>query len=192
MDTHMNDLTPNIFLERATGEDTAAEAHVSELTIGYIAIVGSVLFNVGVAAVIWHVGPMAGRIVDWFPAFPHQQQIETGLFILAVATPLLNALYQILFVATAQITITTQRATSKIGVFSRKTRPEELFRVSVPTVDEPLLYRLFGRGNVTINFIEDSRRKMVLPCVKNPVAVCEEIRTLASRARRANAVRVVE
>lgn len=192
MDTHMNDLTPNIFLERATGEDTAAEAHVSKLKIGYISIVPSVLFNVGVAMALWYVGPLVGRVIDWFPAFAYQQQIETALFVVAVATPLLNALYQILFIATAEITITTQRVTSRIGVFSRKTRPEELFRVSVPTIEEPFIYRLFRRGNVTINFIENSRRKMVLPCVAHPIAVCDEIRTLASRARRDNAVRVVE
>jgi len=188
----MTQAPPTIYLERATGEDTAAEAHVMSAHIGQITIFWSVCFNLLIAGVIFAVGPIAGRFLAMLPAFPYQPIITTGLYVLAVAAPLLNALYQIVFIATARITITTQRLQFSTGVFSRSDSNVELFRVRDITVTKPLLTRVFRRGDLRIWSTDASDRYSIMSALKKPNETAELLRTLAARSRQAHGVRVVE
>ena len=188
----MTHAPPTVYLERATGEDTAAESHVMSPRVGYITIAGVVCLNIAIATVIYLIGPLAGRLLALLPAFPYQGIAATGLYVVAVIAPLLNALYQIAFIATARVTITTQRLQFSTGVFSRADSNIELFRVRDITVTKPLLTRLFRRGDLRIWSTDASDSHAIVSAIKKPNETAELLRTLAARSRQAHGVRVVE
>jgi uncharacterized membrane protein YdbT with pleckstrin-like domain len=78
------------------------------------------------------------------------------------------------------------------GVFNRKTEEIELYRVRDSSLDEPLLLRLFGAGNVVVYAIDSSAPTIVLRGVRAAADVRQKLRAAVEAVREQKRVRSIE
>jgi uncharacterized membrane protein YdbT with pleckstrin-like domain len=88
--------------------------------------------------------------------------------------------------------VTNERLKISTGVFTRRTEELELYRVKDTSLIEPLLYRLFGAGNVVLTSADESTPSVTLEAVPNARGLREEIRRHVEVRRDRKRVRFAE
>lgn len=113
-----------------------------------------------------------------------------------VLSPLLVPLFVLLWkwieLKNQRYALTTERLQTRSGVFNKRTDDLELYRIRDTVIEEPLLYRLFGAGNIRMQTSDRSHPEFVIPAVKEPHHVTEHIRAQVERLRQLKRVREVD
>lgn len=81
---------------------------------------------------------------------------------------LLNLAYQVLRVYCIRYEITSEELRHYSGIFRRKHEYVELYRVKDYRVERPLVYRLFGLGNLIIYTSDKTTPIFRLDAIRNP------------------------
>lgn len=90
------------------------------------------------------------------------------------------------------ITVTTERISSRTGVFTRRNRDMELYRVKDTTLHEPFFMRLVGLANIEIVSSDKTTPLFVLPAMKNAESLRQKIRVNVERMRKEKQVRELD
>ena len=80
----------------------------------------------------------------------------------------------------------------EVGVFNKKSTHIELYRVKDYRIDEPLIMRILGLGNLELITSDKTIDDLVLYAIKNPKEVKEGIRDLVEKRRDEKGVREVD
>lgn len=104
------------------------------------------------------------------------------LLLICVAAAL-YALYKFLIINSATYTITSQRIIRRSGVFNRTTFEIELYRVKDVHLFEPIYYRPFKLGNISLISSQRSVPVFQLTAIKNAMQVREQLRHLVEKRR---------
>ena len=88
--------------------------------------------------------------------------------------------------------LTSQRLRKKWGVLTRRGEEVELYRVEDTNPTAPLLYRLYGRGNVEVLSTDRTADTLTLRAIANHEDIRNQIRERVEAMRRAKGVRLVE
>ncbi|MBD3777213.1 MAG: PH domain-containing protein [Thiotrichales bacterium] len=105
-----------------------------------------------------------------------------GLFFWTVL-PLFFMYWKYLTTKNTKFEITSQRLLVQQGVFNKVTEQIELYRVKDIHLDEPILMRIFGLGNIRLNTSDKEFSEEVLPAMSNAVELKETIRNLVEALR---------
>ena len=114
------------------------------------------------------------------------------VLLLVALLPLLWAGKKWLDVRTTQFELTTQRLRFRRGLLAKHTDELELYRVRDWQLHEPLLYRLFRLGTLTLITSDQSTPTVVLPALPNVHDVREQLRTNVEIMREKKKVREVD
>ncbi len=152
----------------------ARKAHLVEM------IGGSALTLVGSIAVLWlWISP--ARSNGWIAlAAP---VMLAGLYLLAKLWVDLKSM---------QYRLTNQRLFVLKGLFSKETQELELFRIKDIAVQQSLLQRVLGYGQVLIVSSDDTTPTLTLRGIANPIGIKELIRENYKEARKALGLRATE
>jgi uncharacterized membrane protein YdbT with pleckstrin-like domain len=125
------------------------------------------------------------------------QVVNLGTYLLCLllfwlVVPLLYALWRWIDTRLTEYELTSQRLVFRSGIFNRKTEEIELYRVRDSSLDEPLLLRLFGAGNVVLYATDSSTPTLVLQAVKQAEEVRQKLRAAVETARDQKRVRSLE
>jgi uncharacterized membrane protein YdbT with pleckstrin-like domain len=88
--------------------------------------------------------------------------------------------------------LTTQRLKITRGILSRRLDELELFRVKDYAMDQPLLLRLVGLGNLTLVTSDASTPRIALRAIPGVQAVREKLRTAVQSERDRKRVRELD
>jgi len=136
---------------------------------------------------------VVGAYVFIAPRLPTSNQpaaalIALGLCLLASAP----VFWAWLNVKTTTCTLTTERYIEAKGVFGRKTRNLELYRVKDFTVHQPFWLRLLGLGYVDLVSSDVSDPKFVVGAIRKPQDVAAMFRKYTERYRQRRGVREID
>jgi uncharacterized membrane protein YdbT with pleckstrin-like domain len=106
--------------------------------------------------------------------------------------PVFVALKRFLQTACERITLTDQRLILRRGVLSRTTDYVELYRVKDSNFTQPFAERLVGLGTIRLRTTQDSAPVVLLPGMRSPEALWNQIRGLVEARRDAKGVREVD
>lgn len=106
--------------------------------------------------------------------------------------PLLWTCWRMLQTTCHGYTLTTQRLRERSGVFAVQVDELELYRVKDISVRQPLLQRLFGRGQVILITSDKSTPKIVLNAIPAPNQVADLIRRHVELCRVDKGVREID
>jgi len=109
-----------------------------------------------------------------------------------LVVPIFYALWRWIDTRLTEYELTSQRLVFRSGVFNRKTEEIELYRVRDSSLDEPLLLRLFGTGNIVLYATDSSAATFVLRAVKAAADVRQKLRAAVEAARDLKRVRSIE
>ena len=109
-----------------------------------------------------------------------------------LVVPVFYALWRWIDTHLTEYELTSQRLVFRSGVFNRKTEEIELYRVRDSSLDEPLLLRLFGTGNIVLYATDSSAATFVLRAVKAAADVRQKLRAAVEAARDQKRVRSIE
>jgi uncharacterized membrane protein YdbT with pleckstrin-like domain len=105
---------------------------------------------------------------------------------------IIRSVYQIAYVSLTSFTLTDERLITKEGIFFRRTNNLEIYRVKDITIEEPLLLRIFGLGNIIIDTSDRSTPNIVIDGVAKVGAVLEVIRLCTEKERRKRGARELD
>ncbi|MCX7005177.1 MAG: PH domain-containing protein [bacterium] len=91
-----------------------------------------------------------------------------------------------------QYRLTNQRLFVLKGLFSKETQELELFRIKDIAVQQSLLQRVLGYGQVTIVSSDDTTPVVTLRGIANPIGIKELVRENYKEARKALGLRATE
>ena len=114
------------------------------------------------------------------------------LLLFWLVVPIFYALWRWIDTHLTEYELTSQRLVFRSGVFNRKTEEIELYRVRDSSLDEPLLLRLFGTGNIVLYATDSSAATFVLRAVKAAADVRQKLRAAVEAARDQKRVRSIE
>jgi uncharacterized membrane protein YdbT with pleckstrin-like domain len=139
--------------------------------------------------------PMADEQSVWKGS--PSQAVNFGTHVLCLllfwlVVPLFYALWRWIDTRMTEYELTSQRLVFRSGVFNRKTEEIELYRVRDSSLDEPLLLRLFGAGNVVVYAIDSSAPTIVLRGVRAAADVRQKLRAAVEAVREQKRVRSIE
>ena len=106
--------------------------------------------------------------------------------------PAIAALVKFLTVRTTRISVTTERITTTVGIFSRRRWDMELYRVKDTMLHEPFLLRLVRRANIQIISSDRSSPSITLPALPNAEWLRQQIRSNVERLRLKRGVRELD
>lgn len=109
-----------------------------------------------------------------------------------LVVPIFYALWRWIETSLNEYELTSQRLAFHSGVFNRSTEEIELYRVRDTSLDEPLLLRLFGAGNVVVFATDSSTPTLVLRAVKGASEVRQKLRAAVEAVREQKRVRSLE
>jgi len=109
-----------------------------------------------------------------------------------LVVPIFYALWRWIDTHLTEYELTSQRLVFRSGVFNRKTEEIELYRVRDSSLDEPLLLRLFGAGNIVLYAIDTSAPTIVLRGVRGAAEVRQKLRAAVEAVREQKRVRSIE
>jgi uncharacterized membrane protein YdbT with pleckstrin-like domain len=143
----------------------------------------------GNSLVVAQPGAVTGRTVPeelLFEGYPAVLP-SIGAWILAILTVGLAAIY--FFVRSRQVhyKVTTQRVLLENGIFSKRMEQLDLYRITDYVVDRPMMQRMVGTGNITLETVDKTTREVVLRGLPTDVVkLYERLRaaTEAEKARR--------
>jgi uncharacterized membrane protein YdbT with pleckstrin-like domain len=125
------------------------------------------------------------------------QAVNFGTYLLCLllcwlVVPIFYALWRWIDTRMTEYELTSQRLVLRSGVFNRKTEEIELYRVRDSSLDEPLLLRLFGAGNIVLYAIDSSAPTIVLRGVRMAADVRQKLRAAVEAVREQKRVRSIE
>ena len=125
------------------------------------------------------------------------QAVNLGTYLLCLllfwlVVPLFYALWRWIDTRMTEYELSSQRLVFRSGVFNRKTEEIELYRVRDSSLDEPLLLRLFGAGNIVLYAIDSSAPTIVLRGVRGAEEVRQKLRAAVEATRDQKRVRSLE
>lgn len=88
--------------------------------------------------------------------------------------------------------ITTERLISTKGVFNKVTEQIELYRVKDIRLEEPFLMRIFGLGNILLITSDKTLGAILLPAMREPKKLKDEIREIVEKQREKKNVREMD
>ena len=88
--------------------------------------------------------------------------------------------------------LTNERLRKTWGILTRRGEEVELYRVEDTNPTAPLLYRLYGRGNVEVLSTDRTADSLTLRAIKDHETVRNTLRDRVETMRRAKGVRLVE
>ena len=95
-------------------------------------------------------------------------------------------------IQTTRYELTHERLRKHWGILTRRGEEIELYRVEDTNPTAPLLYRLYGRGNVEVLSTDRTAQALTLYAVRDHEGVRNQIRDRVEAMRRAKGVRLVE
>ena len=114
------------------------------------------------------------------------------LIYVALVVPVLGILVRYVQTRSIVYELTTQRFRKSSGIFSRSLDELELYRVKDSTLEQPLLLRLFGLGNVTILSSVATMPLVQMLAVHGAYEAREKLRVAVESERDRKRVREVE
>jgi uncharacterized membrane protein YdbT with pleckstrin-like domain len=121
------------------------------------------------------------------------QWVNAGWFAACLLVlPIPIAIANWLIVRCNRFTLTNQRLRMSRGVLSKRVDDLELYRVKDHALEQPLILRMVGLGNIVLITSDASTPEVVLPAIKNAPAVRDLIRQHVETARSAKRVREVD
>ena len=138
---------------------------------------------------------MAEEREVWFGS--PSQVVNLGTFVLMglffwLVIPLFIILWKWLVIKTTKYEVTTQRVTTRHGVFNKETEELELYRVRDYRLEQPFFLRIFSLGNIILQTSDRSHPDMVLRAIPNGERLREELRTHVEACRLAKRVREID
>lgn len=115
-----------------------------------------------------------------------------GLGYGALVIPLLMWLVRWWITRTTTYELTTQRLKIASGIFNRKLDELELFRVKDYAMEQPLLLRLLGLGNLTMVTSDASTPTLAIKAIADVESVREKLRTAVQAERDRKRVRELD
>lgn len=106
--------------------------------------------------------------------------------------PLPFAIYKWLEIRNWQYLLTSERITLRTGILSKRTDSLELYRVRDTVISEPLIYRMFGAGNIEMETSDRTHPTFLLQAVKDPHTIHEQLRRQVEQMRQQKRVREVD
>lgn len=130
---------------------------------------------------------MNEMLKTYVPSILIPEKLVTHIYCLPVylsVLALLNLAYQILRVWCIRYEIDTEELRYYSGVLSRKHEYIELYRVKDFLIERPLIYRLFGLGNLTIYTSDKTTPVLHLYAIREPEEKYKILRCLVELNRR--------
>ena len=115
-----------------------------------------------------------------------------GLAYAALIIPVLMWLVRWWVTKTTSYELTTQRLKIASGILNRKLDELELFRVKDYAMEQPLLLRLLGLGNLTLVTSDASTPTLTIRAIAGVEAVREKLRTAVQAERDRKRVRELD
>ncbi|HEU4471790.1 MAG TPA: PH domain-containing protein [Flavisolibacter sp.] len=106
-----------------------------------------------------------------------------NLFLIGLILPVIYLFWKWLEIKTTRLTITDQRIIVSQGVLNKETNETELYRVRDTSIEEPILYRLFGLGTVIVYTTDEAKATHRFVGYRKPHWVKDQIRNYAEVCR---------
>jgi membrane protein YdbS with pleckstrin-like domain len=119
-------------------------------------------------------------------------RLEEPFILLGGAVALIFALWPWLRVRTTMFQVTTERISVRSGIFTRRKRDMELYRVKDTTLHEPFFLRLLSLANIEIVSSDKTTPFLLLPALRNAESLREQIREHVERTRVEKRVRELD
>jgi membrane protein YdbS with pleckstrin-like domain len=120
-------------------------------------------------------------------------RLEEPFILLTGAVALLIfALWPWLRVRTTMFQVTTERISVRSGIFTRRKRDMELYRVKDTTLHEPFFLRLLSLANIEIVSSDKTTPFLLLPALRNAESLRQQIRQHVERTRVEKRVRELD
>ena len=95
-------------------------------------------------------------------------------------------------VASMRYRLTTQRLFAQTGLIAKDLEEVELFRVKDVTLNQGVLQRMLGVGNVVVLSTDDTAPRLELAGIRDPMEAKEKIRDAFRAARHREGLRTAE
>jgi uncharacterized membrane protein YdbT with pleckstrin-like domain len=118
--------------------------------------------------------------------------MDQPLIAIVAAVAALFALWPWLQTRSTRIEVTTERIGIRTGVFTRRRRDMELYRVKDTTLHEPFFLRLVNLANIEVVSSDKTNPFIVLPAIREAESLRQQIRTHVERMRIARRVRELD
>ncbi len=109
--------------------------------------------------------------------------LTNNAILLFLIVPVLYCLWRWLLVRSKRLTLTDQRIIVTEGVLNKTTHETELYRVRDTLLEEPLLYRMFGLGNIVVFTTDEATALHRFVAYRKPHWVKDQIRNYAEQCR---------
>ncbi|MBI3039550.1 PH domain-containing protein [bacterium] len=106
--------------------------------------------------------------------------------------PLVMGIIRFLTIQTTEYELTTERIKLRRGIFSKENDDIELYRVKEFHVEEPLVLRVFGYGNLKIETTDRGSSRIFFEGIPNPLNVRDLVRNQVEINRSKKGVREVD
>lgn len=131
----------------------------------------------------------------WRGSPSHVSQL--GTYVLCVLfcwliVPIFIAIWKWIVLRTRRYELTNQRLFYSWGVFSKHHEELEVYRIKDFRVEEPFLYRIFGKGNVILQTSDRSTPDFVMEAVARPRDLADKIRQQVEQRRDEKRVRELD
>ena len=93
---------------------------------------------------------------------------------------------------TTRIEVTTERIGTRTGIFTRRRRDMELYRVKDTTLHEPFFLRLVGLANIEVVSSDKTTPFVVIPAIRDAESLRQKIRANVERMRMTRRVRELD
>ncbi|EGK07818.1 hypothetical protein HMPREF9374_3538 [Desmospora sp. 8437] len=133
--------------------------------------------------------------VVWEGATSHVARIGTYLLCLVtcvLVVPIFIALWVAVKLKSTRYRVTTERIRVTTGILSKETDEIELYRVRDLRLEQPFLYRIFGKGNLVLITTDETMPNLVMEAIPRPMELLDEIRKHVENRRDAKRVRELD
>lgn len=108
---------------------------------------------------------------------------KTNLVVVALIIPVVYALWKYFEIRSTRLRITDQRIIIRKGILNKTTNETELYRVRDSSIEEPVLYRMFGCGNIVLYTTDEADATLRLTAYKKPHWVKDQVRNFSEICR---------
>jgi len=130
-----------------------------------------------------NVWPFAASALIFAAIIVASVQLVNNYLLLALIIPVIYALWRWASVQSTQLTITNERLIVSKGVLNKTTNETELYRVRDTAIEEPILLRVFGLGNIVVYTTDEALPTHTFTAYKKPHWVKDQIRNYAEECR---------
>lgn len=133
--------------------------------------------------------------IVWEGATSHVARIGTYLLCLVTCVlviPIFIALWVAVKLKSTRYRVTTERIRVTTGILSKETEEIELYRVRDLRLEQPFLYRIFGKGNLVLITTDETMPILVMEAVPRPMELLDDIRKYVEKRRDLKRVRELD